>query len=239
MLYESHAYRRAGLICAGVICFAFGSPGFATCAAIGDDPPAKSAQTEVKQPVASPHEAGSVPSLPDSRRHIRTAPLLLLSRADVRADLRLDARQIADAERAIAELHERAAALRGKSGPAAVAARRAIDEAQRQWIDLRLTPVQRGRLVELDLRWEGASSMVTRKPVGDALGLSQAQKDAISDALAERERRRPYSADADRHFEEVALKQLDAAQRKIWVELLGTDLAPQTAARPESTTVKE
>jgi hypothetical protein len=50
----------------------------------------------------------------------------LLSRADLRADVGLDARQTAEAERAIADLYARAVAVRGKSGPEAIAARKAV-----------------------------------------------------------------------------------------------------------------
>ena len=86
---------------------------------------------------ASTAFAGSTPGqdaprrapLPDERLGVRTAPLLLLSRPDVCADLGLSARQVDDAEAAISDLYVRAAALKGQVGQPAVAARKAIDEA--------------------------------------------------------------------------------------------------------------
>src|SRR5262249_18534885 len=66
------------------------------------------------------------PTWPDGRLGIRTAPLLLLSRQDVRADVGLDAAQGAEAERALEELYTQAVALKGKSGPEALARKRSI-----------------------------------------------------------------------------------------------------------------
>src|ERR687890_537081 len=73
--------------------------------------------------------------LPDSRLGIRTVPLLLLSRPDVRADLGLNPAQTAEARCAISELHAKAAALGGKAGAEAIAARRAIDDEQRRRLE--------------------------------------------------------------------------------------------------------
>ena len=59
----------------------------------------------------TPGRAGP-PPLTDERRWIGTAPLLLLSRPDVRAEVGLDATQAADADRALHELYEQALALK-------------------------------------------------------------------------------------------------------------------------------
>ena len=52
--------------------------------------------------------------LPDERLGFRTAPLLLLSRPDVRADVGLNPKQTVEAEKAVADLFVRATALRGQ-----------------------------------------------------------------------------------------------------------------------------
>ncbi len=58
--------------------------------------------------VPAPSPAGELTSLPDERLGIRTAPLLLLSRPDVRADLALDPSQTTAALKAISDLHAKA-----------------------------------------------------------------------------------------------------------------------------------
>src|SRR4051812_36210592 len=80
--------------------------------------------------------------LPDSRLGMRTAPLLLLSRADVQADLGMTREQVADADQAITTLYLKAKALRGKSGQEVIAARRAIDEEHQRWFESRLSEEQ-------------------------------------------------------------------------------------------------
>ena len=82
-------------------------------------------------------------TLPDESRGHRVAPLLLLSRPDVRDDLQLPAAMAAEVDRAIDDLHRKAAALKGQTGEAAVDGRRAVDEGQRAWLESHLTPDQR------------------------------------------------------------------------------------------------
>ena len=86
-------------------------------------------------------------SLPDSRMGIRTAPLLLMTRPDVQADLKLEAEQVASLHKTIEELSQRAQALRGKTGPEVVAERRSIDDAQGRWLTDNLREDQLARLV--------------------------------------------------------------------------------------------
>src|SRR5262249_44980760 len=68
--------------------------------------------------------------LPETRLGVRTAPILLLSRDEIRADLRLSEAQIKAADVEISSLYAQAAQIKGKSGADAVRARRAVDEAQ-------------------------------------------------------------------------------------------------------------
>src|SRR4051794_35436029 len=70
---------------------------------------------------------GGMDALPDNRLGVRTAPLLLLSRPDVQADLKLSRTQIDDAAEAIRRLQAQAATLRGMTGKKALEARAAID----------------------------------------------------------------------------------------------------------------
>src|SRR4051812_7930482 len=124
--------------------------------------------------------------LPDSRVGVRTAPLLLLSRPDVQVDLRLEPGQVSDAQRMIDDLTKRAASLRGKSGAAVLAERRAIDEAQVDWLSKSLTGNQLIRLRQIELQWEGASAMLSRPTVAEYLKLSSDQRQALVQMISER-----------------------------------------------------
>ena len=66
--------------------------------------------------------------LPDSRLGYRTAPLLLLSRPDVRADLAMNADQASSAQKAIRSIYLQAAALKGKPNDEATIRAQAEDE---------------------------------------------------------------------------------------------------------------
>src|SRR5262245_23608316 len=77
--------------------------------------------------------------LPDDRLGVRTAPVLLLTRADVQSELRLEPSQIAGAHSLIDDLTRRAFGLKGKSGAAVVAERRSIDESQAEWLTKNLS----------------------------------------------------------------------------------------------------
>ncbi len=65
-------------------------------------------------------------SLPDESRGSRVAPLLLLSRPEVREDLQLGADQAAEASKAIDDLHQKAVSLKGMTGEEAIARRKAV-----------------------------------------------------------------------------------------------------------------
>ncbi len=73
----------------------------------------------------------------DDRLGIRTVPLFLLVRADVQKDLGLEPAQIADVNRFASVLYSKALALKGKVGAGVVAARRAIDEEESNWMSAR------------------------------------------------------------------------------------------------------
>ncbi len=171
-----------------------------------------------------PSTAASGPSqLPDDRLGIRTSPLLLLTRTDVRDDLKLNPQQVGDAERVIAELYSKALQLQGKRDPATIAARRAIDEAQVRWISNVLSADQRQRLEQLDLQWEGPSA-VLRPPVASALALSPEQGSALARAVAERNSKRArtgFDPASERKLAEATLAILSDGQRARWEAMLG------------------
>ena len=121
-------------------------------------------------------------------RGVRVAPMLLLSRPDVRADLGLTADQVASASRVLDEIRSRARSIRGQGDtPEVVARRREIDEIQWRWLAEGLSDEQRARLSQIDLQWEGATAL-TRPSVAERLGLSDSQSAALRRAVAEKAR---------------------------------------------------
>jgi hypothetical protein len=176
------------------------------------------------------------PEYPASRLGVRTAPLLLLSRADVRSELGLTAEQTASAKRTIRDLHVRAQALRGMSGPEIVAARGAIDQAMQEWIDTHLSAEQRTRLAQIDLQWEGPAALDSRPALADALALSPAQRRALTQAVTDRERRRRHQdpkPDDERLLAQRALAILAPEQQERWKAMLGRPFVPQVAGAKE------
>lgn len=172
-------------------------------------------------------------SLPDESRGSRVAPLLLLSRPDVREDIQLSSDQTADVERAIDDLHRKAAALKGLTGEDAIARRKAVDEGQRAWLENHLTPEQVDRLAQIDLRWEGPAALITRKPVAEALSLSDEQRAALSRAVAECNTRREKgmsAAEAERQHDLRAMSVLSEGQKRRWEDMLGRPLAVRATA---------
>lgn len=168
--------------------------------------------------------------LPDSRLGVRTAPLLLLSRRDVQADLGMSREQVTEADRAIATLHARAVQVRGMTGETAVAARRAIDEEQQRWIETHLSEEQRVRVVQVDLQWEGASALISRPSMSDSLGLNPQQlatlKQLAQDARGRRARGEA-AMETHRRFAGQALEVLSDTQRESWKAMLGKPFHPQ------------
>lgn len=175
-------------------------------------------------------------SLPDSRLGIRTAPILLLSRTDVQRDLGFSDEQALSVQRAIHDLRARAAALKGQPDAEAIAARRAIDEAQQHWLDNQLDDQQQARLFQIDLQWEGPSAVITRPWLASQLELSEDQRQSLSQAVARQETQRNASEanSLDEHsgeqdLAEAVLAILSSEQREGWKELLGEPIQFQSA----------
>lgn len=178
------------------------------------------------QPPSSP-----VPTfrLPDDRLGLRVAPILLLSREDVIADLKLDRYQAAQAQQAIGELYEQAAALKGRREAEVVEARRRIDQACAGWIQQWLSSEQQTRLLQIDLQWEGPSALINRPTVAAAIELSETQRDQLRRAVLLRDQMRAQGkpiAEAERLLAEQALSLLEPAQRDRWKAMLGEVFQP-------------
>jgi hypothetical protein len=169
----------------------------------------------------------------DSRRGFRVAPLLLLTRADVRVELRLTPEQSADAERIISDLHDKGLPIVGKHDAAAMAVREKIDHTSRTWLVERLSVSQRTRLVQLDLQWEGPSA-VMRPMVAASLELTAEQTTRLSRAIAARNKNRdegaPIPAD-EAKLKATVLSTLSASQRETWQAMIGPEFSFQVATR--------
>jgi hypothetical protein len=177
----------------------------------------------------SPCRAGDEP-LPDSRLGVRTVPLLLLSRRDVQADLRMSRTQVDDAEGAIRELYIKAYGLRGLKGEKLVAERREIDEQQRQWIETRLSESQRKRIVQIDLQWEGPSALVSRPAVAELLELTPEQITTLKKVVVESRGRLDKGESKTTVEGELArqtLATLSEAQKLRWKAMLGQPIQLQ------------
>ena len=181
--------------------------------------------------------------LPDNRIGIRTAPLLLLSRPDVQADLQLERPQILAAQSAIEELTRRGLAVRGKSGPAAIAERRKIDEAQLEWLGKNLTGKQLIRLRQIEFQWEGAGALLSHSRVPDYLKLTPAQRQALARIISQRNavrRRGGPTASDEPAFNQQVQAVLTESQRELWANLLGAPVrfaatTPPARTRDEAT----
>lgn len=175
------------------------------------------------------------PGLSSDRLGTRTAPLLLLTRSDVRSDLRLSAEQAALADQAIQDLYRRAESIRGQGNtPQIVAARRAIDDAQRDWIGVNLSVEQQARLVQIDLQWEGPAALVTRGSLSETLTLSPEQVRSLRTALEERRAEGTSRPDSERRFAEKTLAVLTLEQREQWKVMLGRPFVVQVAQVPKA-----
>lgn len=192
------------------------------------------ATTQADDPAKSPFPSNNHAPLPDERLGIRTAPLLLLSRADVRADLGLSVEQSAKAETALADLYVRGTAIRGQKGARAVAARRAIDEAEAVWFKDNLTASQRVRMTQIDLQWEGPSALIGRPVVADTLTLTTDQRAALAKAVDERDAVRAVRKSPGAEEEKLAktaLSLLDPTQKERWRLMLGHPFTPRLASK--------
>jgi hypothetical protein len=162
--------------------------------------------------------------------------LLLLSRPEIQADLKLTPEQAAAADAIIVDLHRRAEGLRGRGdGQDAAASRRSIDEAQQRWLAATLSEEQQSRLLQIDLQWEGPSALVSRPSVIETVGLDAKQVAALKARLVAALR----SPDAPRDPLARAHQQLQHArevltedQQARWLSLLGRPLTFAAAAAP-------
>lgn len=175
-------------------------------------------------------------SLPDSRMGIRTAPLLLLTRPDVQSDLGLEPAQAASLHKTLDELSQRAQSLRGKSGGEVVAERRAIDDAQSQWLTANLSEPQLKRLSQIDLQWEGSSALVSRSTVADMLKLTGNQVRELTRLIADRNARiikNGFNPAEETAVRRQALAILTNPQLQAWNGILGERCRFTATASPE------
>jgi hypothetical protein len=161
----------------------------------------------------------------DDRLGKRTVPILLLLRPDVQADLNLEPVQVAESYRAAANLYQKAMTLRGKTGPALVAARRAIDWEESVWLSRHLSEMQLARLGQIDLQWEGIAAMLSRPVVADHLQLAIEQKRSLAHQIAQltlpRASQRLWTPADHENLARQALAVLSDKQREAWKSLLG------------------
>ena len=162
--------------------------------------------------------------VPDARLGTPIAPILLLSRADVRDELKLTPEQAAEAEQAISDLYDRARALKGQSGVKADAARREIDRASQAWLAEQLGADQQRRLDQVALQWEGPTALLSRPIVANSLNLTEAQRSALSHAIAARNTRRkdgPPIPEDEAKLAETVRSVLSQAQQEGWNAMIG------------------
>jgi hypothetical protein len=172
--------------------------------------------------------------LPDDRRGMRTAPILLLSREDVATDLGLSADQRAKTWEKINELGQMASKLKGKNDEDSLKLKRQVDQMQLDWLKQNLKPEQLSRLTQIDLQWEGPSSIVTRPQVTEAMHLTPDQKKKVQEIVLQlRARKTPQNPDeALAELTRNIFSQLDETQQQAWRSLTGPDLGqiPRTAS---------
>jgi hypothetical protein len=171
--------------------------------------------------------------LPDSRLGMRIAPMLLLSRPDVQADLKLSPELAAAADHEIRELRSRAGELKGKSDADTISARRQIDDAQQRWLTTNLSAEQRARLHQIDLQWEGPTALVSRPSIANALSLTETQRQGLAEAVTRRDSLRTQGKlrpqdEAD--LARAAINVLSDQQKSRWKAMMGRPFAVQVAA---------
>jgi hypothetical protein len=160
----------------------------------------------------------------DDRLGIRTAPIFLLTRSDIQADLKIDPKLAAACEHVAASLRHKASALKGVKIPGMVAARRAILEEMSQWLITNLSPEQLDRLDQIDLQWEGPAAMLTRPFLDESLSLTREQGEKLTSCLTESKVHRAqgtWTYEDHRELTRKALTILSEKQRHLWVRILG------------------
>ncbi|WP_422926911.1 hypothetical protein [Singulisphaera sp. PoT] len=185
---------------------------------------------------------GQVPVLPNSHLGHRTAPILLLTRADVRAELGLTPELAQECNQLCERLHRKVRSLAGRTDAAVLEARKAIDLEQQQWLKTHLNEKQIERLVQIDLQWEGPSSIYSRPIVVETLGLTTEQREAlklvVQDWQAKRRANTSIPIDTKAYWGQV-LAILSEPQREVWAEMLGKSFTPQPEAAPATAAAKD
>lgn len=160
----------------------------------------------------------------DDRLGIRTAPIFLLTRSDIQADLKIEPKLAAACQHVAVSLRHKAAALKGVKIRDMVAARREIDEEMSQWLITNLSPQQLDRLDQIDLQWEGPAAMITRPFYDESVGLAREQREKLTSCLAEARAHRAqaiWTYDDHHELTRKALTILSEKQRHLWVQILG------------------
>ncbi|MFM7131918.1 MAG: hypothetical protein ACKO0V_21430 [bacterium] len=171
--------------------------------------------------------------LPDDRRGVRTAPILLLSREDVASDLGLNADQKVRTWEMINQLGPKAAQLKGRNDTDSQKLRREVDQMQLEWLRKELKPEQLARLTQIDLQWEVPSAIVSRPQVTEAMHLTPHQKTKITELVQQsrtgRGQKSPDEVTAE--LTRSVFSQLDETQQQAWRALIGPELGqPQRTA---------
>jgi hypothetical protein len=179
----------------------------------------------------------------DDRFGMQVAPIYLALRPDVQLDLKLSQWQIASAEDEVRRLVQRLFALKNKTGEAALAAKRAIDEEMATWLRTELTEDQFHRIDQISLQWEGASAL-RRPTVAEFLVMDKPQQLKTKHLLAERDRRYAAGELAPGEFDKLSREVLDmltSLQKMRWHDLLGPPCrfsigrpAPAPGRRPQA-----
>ena len=167
--------------------------------------------------------AAHEPAWLDDRFGQPIAPIYLLLRPDVQADLQLNPHQIAGARELVSRLIERLLVVKNKAVQDAMSEKRAIDEAMAAWLRHELSEAQLERLTQISFQWEGTSAM-RRPSVARFLVLAEPQRQSIERLLANRDRRQSAgsmsAAEFDRFSKEVVAV-LNPLQKQQWDSLLG------------------
>ncbi len=170
----------------------------------------------------------------DERYGMRIAPIYLLLRGDVQADLELNPHQVNGARTLVSRLVERLLRVKGMPEQAARAERWAIDDEMAGWIRHELAEAQQERLTQISLQWEGALAL-DRPAVAEYLELDQQQQAALKRLLVEGDQRRRQGSFDPAEIEKLATRAravLTAAQRQKWEAVLGTTCRFRFAGSP-------
>ena len=162
--------------------------------------------------------------LPDDRLGIRTAPLLLLSPLTFRSIYDSNGHRSWELKTRSMSANTSSPDPARQDGAAVVAERRAIDEAQLDWLSNNLTGNQLERLRQIELQWEGVPAM-----------LAAPWSAVISSSLRNSSKRWHESSPSGTGFEHKAARHrklsrlftekpsvLSNSQKELWANLLGT-----------------